>query len=72
MELIFVLAGFAALVALVAFVVIAIVQILRQPLIHPLFRLVWVVAVIAFPVFGSIAWFALGDRTPKMVCLPRR
>lgn len=72
MEFIFVFAGFAALVAIAAFVVVALVQIVRRPFVAPLLRLLWVVVVIAFPVLGTIAWFAFGDRTAREVCLPRR
>lgn len=72
MDLIFVLAGFAALGVIVVFVVVAVVQILTQPFLHPLVRLAWVVAAIAFPVLGPVAWFALRDRTPQTTCLPRR
>ncbi|WP_434317171.1 PLDc N-terminal domain-containing protein [Leifsonia sp. P73] len=71
MEFIFVGVGIAALIAIAAFVVVALVQIARRPLISPLLRVLWVVAVIAFPVLGSIAWFAFGDRTPPVVCPPR-
>ncbi|QNE34597.1 PLDc N-terminal domain-containing protein [Leifsonia shinshuensis] len=72
MELVFVLAGFAALIVIGVFVAVAIVQILKQPFLHPLVRLAWVVAAIAFPVLGPVAWFALGDRRPLMTCLPPR
>lgn len=72
MDLIFVLAGFAALIVIAVFVVVAIVQILKQPFLHPVVRLAWIVAAIAFPVLGPVAWFALGDRTQTTTPLPRR
>lgn len=73
MELfLFVLVGIVAMGMIAALFVVALVQVLRQRFVSPLFRLLWVVALIAFPVLGSIAWFAFGDRTPQFVCSPHR
>ena len=71
-ELLFVLPGVVAMIVIAALFVVALVQIMRRPLLTPLLRLGWVVALIAFPALGSIAWFAIGDKTPQLACLPRR
>lgn len=52
--------GAALTIAVLAFIVIALVQVGREPNLPLPLRLLWVVAIIAFPVVGSLVWFGLG------------
>ncbi|WP_369960130.1 PLDc N-terminal domain-containing protein [Leifsonia sp. EB34] len=73
MELIlFVLVGIVAMATIAVLFVVALVQVLRQRFISPLARLAWVVVLVALPVLGSIAWFAIGEKTPQLACPPHR
>ncbi|OUE27889.1 PLDc N-terminal domain-containing protein [Clavibacter michiganensis] len=50
-------------IAYVALIVTAIVQVVRDGSLAGLARDLWVVALVVVPVFGAIAWFAVGHRT---------
>ncbi|MDQ1583673.1 MAG: hypothetical protein QOF36_1727 [Microbacteriaceae bacterium] len=54
--------GFAAIAALLTFVIIAIAQAVRADIGYP-YTVMWVAAIVLFPVVGPIAWYLLGDRT---------
>lgn len=54
--------GAGALVVIVALVIGALVQIGRAVHLRQTVRTNWVLAVILAPVFGAIAWFAVGNR----------
>ena len=58
--------GFVALAAWLAFVVIAIIQVMRAVNIQYLFKVLWVAALIIFPVIGTIVWYLFGYRTPEL------
>lgn len=54
--------GAVALAAVLVLVVTALVQIGRAVYLRDTVRTNWVLAVIFAPVFGAIAWFAIGNR----------
>ena len=60
------------LVALIAFfaayfgtIVAALLQISRVPTLRPWSRAAWILAIVAMPLLGALAWFAIGSRTPE-------
>jgi hypothetical protein len=46
-------------------IVIALLQISRVPGLHSWSRAAWILAIVAMPLLGALAWFALGSRTPE-------
>jgi hypothetical protein len=57
--------GIVAVAAILTFVVIAIVQVAHAGLGY-IYKVLWVAAIVVFPVFGTIAWYLLGDRTKAL------
>ncbi len=53
----------AAAVASVGLIVVAAVRVLRDRTITWQAQLVWLVTIVALPVGGALAWFAVGHRT---------
>lgn len=51
------------LAAYAALVVTAIVQVVRSKTISYPAAVAWVVAIVVFPLVGSLAWFFIGNRT---------
>ncbi|GAB7303020.1 PLDc N-terminal domain-containing protein [Clavibacter michiganensis] len=59
-------------VAVVAFfaaylgtIVVALLQISRVPNLRPWSRAAWILVIVAMPLLGAFAWFAIGSRTPE-------
>lgn len=46
-------------------IVVALLQISRVPGLHSWSRAAWILAIIAMPLVGALAWFALGSRTAE-------
>ncbi|AGW41433.1 hypothetical protein O159_13640 [Leifsonia xyli subsp. cynodontis DSM 46306] len=61
-----IIVGFAALAAWLVFIVIAAVQIIRSSEMGYWTKLIWVAALVIFPLLGVIAWYAFGDRTRRI------
>jgi len=49
-----------------AFIIIAAVQVVRSVDISLTAKTVWIVAIIAAPLVGAMAWYLIGDRTPQI------
>jgi hypothetical protein len=54
--------GGLAVLGSIAVIVAALVQITRAFHLHEAVRASWALAVICAPVFGAVAWFAVGNR----------
>lgn len=52
--------GVVLTLTVIAFIVIAVVQVIREPRLSLALRLFWVVVIIAFPIVGTLVWFAFG------------
>jgi hypothetical protein len=59
--------GVVALLAYVSLVVVSLVQVIRSRSLETLPRVGWVLAVLAFPLFGTMAWFLFGDKTNNLL-----
>jgi hypothetical protein len=59
--------GTAALLLYVSLVVTSLVQVVRSRTIETLARVGWVLAIIAFPLFGTMAWFLVGHKTKSVL-----
>lgn len=51
-------------VALLAFFVAAVVSVARLPVLTPVGRAGWILAVLVFPFLGPLAWFSVGRGGP--------
>ncbi|MBO1741603.1 PLDc N-terminal domain-containing protein [Leifsonia sp. TF02-11] len=58
-----VIVGFVALAAWLTFIVIAAVQIVRSSQMEYWSKVLWIVALVLFPLLGVLCWYAFGDRT---------
>ncbi|WP_349865480.1 PLDc N-terminal domain-containing protein [Leifsonia sp. WHRI 6310E] len=63
---VFIIVGFLALAAWLTFVVIAAVQIIRSRQMEYWSKVLWVAALVIFPLLGVLAWYAVGDRTQRV------
>jgi hypothetical protein len=61
-----IIVGFLALAAWLAFIVIAAVQIVRSSQMEYVSKVLWVAALVVFPLLGVLAWYAFGDRTRRI------
>ena len=52
-----------AVLAYAALIVTALIGVIRSRELTTASRVVWVAAIVAFPVFGTIAWYWIGHRT---------
>ena len=48
-----------------ALVITALMQVFRSGSLKEVSRILWIVGIVIFPIIGSLAWFALGHRTPR-------
>ena len=58
--------GFVALAAWLTFIVIAAVQIVRSSRMEYTSKVLWIAALIIFPLIGVLCWYAFGDRTRRI------
>ncbi|MGN6427600.1 MAG: PLDc N-terminal domain-containing protein [Leifsonia sp.] len=58
--------GFVALAAWLTFIVIAAVQVVRSSRMEYASKLLWIAALVVFPLPGVVAWYAVGDRTRRI------
>lgn len=58
--------GFVALAAWLTFIVIAAVQIVRSCQMAYWSKVLWIAALVFFPLLGVLCWYAFGDRTRRV------
>lgn len=61
-----IIVGSLALAAWLTFIVIAAVQIVRSSQMEYVSKVLWIAALVVFPLLGVLAWYAFGDRTRRI------